>query len=311
MSLINCPECNKLISDKASSCPNCGYPISLRPDEKSMADRLVVNDDSVNFSSKRQKRNKISKQTATILILAATIMAVCAAGTLYGIHRHKVKILAAQKAELQRQMEEEELARQKAIEDSIARVNFQTPDLKMVGAHGPVKSVVYDDDGEDVILHANRITFGEDGFIEKIVVSDNYELLVKRNSKKLIERLQSSSDHDIRYAHYQAHYTYGEDDYIKQCSYSAATDDNCIPLDVVPKWDETGKVSKMTFRSLIDDFDFKTTVTCKYPKADKYGNWIECEKITTVVLYKKGEHGERLGDKTETKTITRTIEYYE
>lgn len=27
MALINCPECNKEISDKASSCPNCGYPI--------------------------------------------------------------------------------------------------------------------------------------------------------------------------------------------------------------------------------------------------------------------------------------------
>ncbi len=28
MALINCPECNKEISDKASSCPNCGYPIA-------------------------------------------------------------------------------------------------------------------------------------------------------------------------------------------------------------------------------------------------------------------------------------------
>lgn len=27
MSLINCPECNKEISDKAVSCPNCGFPI--------------------------------------------------------------------------------------------------------------------------------------------------------------------------------------------------------------------------------------------------------------------------------------------
>jgi hypothetical protein len=27
MSLINCPECNKEISDKAKSCPNCGFLI--------------------------------------------------------------------------------------------------------------------------------------------------------------------------------------------------------------------------------------------------------------------------------------------
>lgn len=27
MALIKCPECNKEISDKAISCPNCGYPL--------------------------------------------------------------------------------------------------------------------------------------------------------------------------------------------------------------------------------------------------------------------------------------------
>lgn len=28
MALISCPECNKEISDKAISCPNCGYPLN-------------------------------------------------------------------------------------------------------------------------------------------------------------------------------------------------------------------------------------------------------------------------------------------
>lgn len=28
MALINCPEYNHQISDKALSCPNCGYPIN-------------------------------------------------------------------------------------------------------------------------------------------------------------------------------------------------------------------------------------------------------------------------------------------
>lgn len=38
MALIKCPECGKDISDKASSCINCGYPISK-------LDLLVTNDD--------------------------------------------------------------------------------------------------------------------------------------------------------------------------------------------------------------------------------------------------------------------------
>lgn len=33
MALIKCPECGREISDKASSCPHCGYPIeSLSPE---------------------------------------------------------------------------------------------------------------------------------------------------------------------------------------------------------------------------------------------------------------------------------------
>jgi hypothetical protein len=34
MSLINCPECNKKISDKAISCPNCGMPIARSIDKQ-------------------------------------------------------------------------------------------------------------------------------------------------------------------------------------------------------------------------------------------------------------------------------------
>lgn len=30
MALINCPECHKSISDKANSCPNCGYPLDTQ-----------------------------------------------------------------------------------------------------------------------------------------------------------------------------------------------------------------------------------------------------------------------------------------
>lgn len=28
MALIDCPECEKRISDKAASCPHCGYPLA-------------------------------------------------------------------------------------------------------------------------------------------------------------------------------------------------------------------------------------------------------------------------------------------
>ena len=31
MALINCPECGKQVSDRASSCPDCGCPINTTP----------------------------------------------------------------------------------------------------------------------------------------------------------------------------------------------------------------------------------------------------------------------------------------
>lgn len=34
MSLINCPECGKEISDKATFCPNCGFPIEIGQNEE-------------------------------------------------------------------------------------------------------------------------------------------------------------------------------------------------------------------------------------------------------------------------------------
>ena len=34
MALIECPECKKQVSDKATSCPHCGYPINNENDSK-------------------------------------------------------------------------------------------------------------------------------------------------------------------------------------------------------------------------------------------------------------------------------------
>ncbi|MEQ9393285.1 MAG: hypothetical protein RLO03_13865 [Balneola sp.] len=30
MALINCPECQKQVSDKADACPNCGNPLNIK-----------------------------------------------------------------------------------------------------------------------------------------------------------------------------------------------------------------------------------------------------------------------------------------
>ena len=52
MSLINCPECGKQISDKAKSCPNCGMSINDVPDDNLITTYEDMIDDDINDSFK-------------------------------------------------------------------------------------------------------------------------------------------------------------------------------------------------------------------------------------------------------------------
>jgi hypothetical protein len=50
MSLIACSECNKKISDKAESCPNCGNPINIKAN---------IFEDEINISEKQRIDNEL------------------------------------------------------------------------------------------------------------------------------------------------------------------------------------------------------------------------------------------------------------
>ncbi len=58
MALINCPECNKDVSEKADSCPNCGYPIRNEVIEKNIQVDNTSPDEQVDSSSLLEYANK-------------------------------------------------------------------------------------------------------------------------------------------------------------------------------------------------------------------------------------------------------------
>ncbi len=63
MALIKCPECGKEISDKAVSCPNCGYPIN-RMEDLSINPAKGKNEDEISLYiieilNKYSKKEKI------------------------------------------------------------------------------------------------------------------------------------------------------------------------------------------------------------------------------------------------------------
>ena len=85
MSLIKCPECGKEISDKSTSCPNCGCPVSVPKESDVFLDAKKFNKESKKI--KKDSGGKGESGTARmtfgiILIVLSFIVGFqsCAAG---------------------------------------------------------------------------------------------------------------------------------------------------------------------------------------------------------------------------------------
>lgn len=73
MSLIKCPECDKEISDKAKSCPHCGFPINIEENYICKINGIDINlefiletaknDDKISMEERAYILNKIKKLT--------------------------------------------------------------------------------------------------------------------------------------------------------------------------------------------------------------------------------------------------------
>lgn len=73
MALINCPECGKEVSDKASSCPNCGYPINIKEDcickvngtnvDLKFVFDVAINNNNISMEERAYILNKIKEIT--------------------------------------------------------------------------------------------------------------------------------------------------------------------------------------------------------------------------------------------------------
>lgn len=84
MALIQCPECEQSISDKATKCPKCGYPIKYldskaeeTPTENSGDDSTSTEDfANIQKPSKQKSKKKIALVAALVVIAAALVAAV-------------------------------------------------------------------------------------------------------------------------------------------------------------------------------------------------------------------------------------------
>lgn len=77
MSLVKCPECSKEISDKASICPNCGYPFSNS--ENNDNDCIIKVNNTIYYAKKIYEavsdyKNKIIDYNKSCQIVCLEIM---------------------------------------------------------------------------------------------------------------------------------------------------------------------------------------------------------------------------------------------
>lgn len=66
MALIKCPECGKEISDKASSCPNCGCPIEIQKTEVSSN----ISDQPITGQTSKKLNKKIIPIVIALVVVA-------------------------------------------------------------------------------------------------------------------------------------------------------------------------------------------------------------------------------------------------
>lgn len=76
MALIKCPECGKEISDKAASCPKCGFPIQNVPQN-------TPNPPTPPDAEEAPKKRANGKRIAMISVAAVALVAVIAAAAVY------------------------------------------------------------------------------------------------------------------------------------------------------------------------------------------------------------------------------------
>jgi len=72
MALINCPECQKEVSDQAASCPNCGFSIS-----KKKARKGLYNDNNI-----PNKPNRTSSKFRRVIVFGCIGMALLLLGAI-------------------------------------------------------------------------------------------------------------------------------------------------------------------------------------------------------------------------------------
>ena len=328
MALKPCPQCGKMISDKAERCPKCGLDLrntseqAKAPDAQNISQQPLIEKPTANEGSAYRsnptiiERHYKSGQPARIdkpkksrigLWICVCIILVVGIGAAIWIpvHFHNEKLKAEHLALLEQQRMdsiaavEAELARLEQHRKDSIKINFRSPDLSFFELHGPIKSV--EGDINEIGSHPNdekkKIDFDINGKLQ-IASSGSFN---SKNCGKIgwkISRDKEGRIINISYNSYDGLSCYPDSKKFKW------EDNKIVKKDIYALYGNThikyeynseGVLEKEVWdlreeEKFEDSPDFETWKITDY-EFDKYGNWIS--------------------RKVNNRTQTRQITYYE
>ena len=305
-----CPRCGKMISDKATKCPQCGLDVNNISSTGNSQDPQNINRPPVNEWSSQQgqppfieppRKSKKGLWIGLIILLAVGI----GAAIWIPVYRHNEKLKAEQLAIIEQHRRdsiaavEAELARLEQQRLDSIRNNFVSPDLSFFELHGPVKSV----EG-----HINEIGSHPNEEKKKIEFDKNGQLIIESSGSfnsqycgKIGWKMSRDNEGQI------ISFTYNSYDGL-----------NCFPNSIKFQWANNKIVKKDIYA-----FYSNSHIKCEYnsdgflekeiwdlreeEKFDDDPDFVT-KKITD---YKFDEIGNWVSRKVDTKTQTRKITYYE
>ena len=192
MALITCPECNQQISDQATSCPHCGYPLPVA--ELLTSDETILTTSQEDHASSETAPKQRRKRILPIVIACSLVLACIGGVAGFAIIKNQ-----QEKAEQERAKAEARSEYIENLEELLYTTVLGAADAEEVC--NMTKSVWYDTIYEeyDALTAPYTVTNGKfnDDFnvsLKKLYASDNITSLIndiKENQKSVDELYKS------------------------------------------------------------------------------------------------------------------------
>ena len=299
MALIKCPDCGKMFSEFAESCPVCGCPVEdakaelLSHEEKEVEATKPMppmedSPENVNMTNLNNIGEGISRWKNYIIIGLVVV-----GGFLFLYHRcsknEPSKALSSDVDSIVTEQTSDD--KEKVTKE---RPTYYSKDMATFELYGKVESVTYNTDSP-IFIYFDE--FGDVCYIKKYWNGDKSNVsdaIIKRSAEEQIVEIKWDGDPwyaEFRYSYNNADGTYSENvaNYIWTNGLGNRTE-YCLD------YNEEGQLEEISSVGYIHDEMMDTYKTrVEFKKTDSKGNWIE----RTCAI----EDGVKL--------ITRTIVYYE